>query len=216
MLEHGSSKRPLLLSFDFKAAFPSLKRRWLELTLAHYGVPQGMLWAIAALYHAPIAFARFGDMHLTPMCELASGVLQGCPLSGSLWALCMDPLLRHLQRPFPSLDHGVVRACADDIGLVMMCVTQLVLIAETFCFAEKLAGLALQPAKCVAVPLWAPLSSEVQSQTHSDLVEARGWWGAFQVSDVVKYLGVWLGPGATAELQWKAPIGEVVETHPSS
>eukprot|EP00959_Pyramimonas_sp_CCMP1952_P013274 280092-Pyramimonas_sp.AAC.1 len=113
-LADGPRKRPLLLSFDFRAAFPSLSRRWLELVLVHYGVPLGVCWAIGALYTAPIAFARFGDMPHTPMCELGSGVLQGCPLSGSLWALAMDPLLRHLHRLFPSIDHGVVRACADD------------------------------------------------------------------------------------------------------
>eukprot|EP00959_Pyramimonas_sp_CCMP1952_P165754 3464550-Pyramimonas_sp.AAC.1 len=78
------------------------------------------------------------------------------------------------------------------------------MIAETFSFAEKLAGPALQPAKCAAVPLWAPLSPEVQSQTRRGLAEACDGWGALQVSDAVKDLGVWLGPGAAADFQWKA------------
>eukprot|EP00959_Pyramimonas_sp_CCMP1952_P324352 6788891-Pyramimonas_sp.AAC.1 len=75
------------------------------------------------------------------------------------------------------------------------------MIAETFCFAVKLAGLELQPAKRAAAPLWTPLSPEVQSQTRRDHEWVCDRGGAFQVSDVVKYLGVWLGPGATDELQ---------------
>eukprot|EP00959_Pyramimonas_sp_CCMP1952_P073064 1526853-Pyramimonas_sp.AAC.1 len=106
------------------------------------------------------------------MFELTSGVLQGCALSDRLWALCVDPLPRHLQRPSPALDHAAVRACADDIGLILLCASQLAMIAETSSLAEMLAGLALQPARCVAAPLRAPFPPEVQSRARRDLERA--------------------------------------------
>eukprot|EP00959_Pyramimonas_sp_CCMP1952_P223242 4667059-Pyramimonas_sp.AAC.1 len=46
---------------------------------------------------------------------------------------------------------------------------QLIMIVETFSFAEQLAGVALQPAHSVAAPLWAPFSTGVQSLTRRDL-----------------------------------------------
>eukprot|EP00959_Pyramimonas_sp_CCMP1952_P365066 7644583-Pyramimonas_sp.AAC.1 len=54
---------------------------------------------------------------------------------------------------------------AGDVGLSLLCIQQLAMIAETFSFAEQLAGLAFQPASCVAAPLRAPFLPEVQNQT---------------------------------------------------
>ena len=87
---------PVLATYDVAAAaFPSLGHQWLFNQLRRVGLPDGYLHVIRALYHLPMAYARFGGC-VIPMFFLLSGVLQGCPLSGSAWAFAMDPILRAL------------------------------------------------------------------------------------------------------------------------
>ena len=45
-----------------------------------------------------------------------TGVIQGCALSGSLFAIAMDPILRWVKASINLVGFGIVRACADDIG----------------------------------------------------------------------------------------------------
>eukprot|EP00959_Pyramimonas_sp_CCMP1952_P243679 5093574-Pyramimonas_sp.AAC.1 len=50
-----------------------------------------------------------------------SGVLQGCPLSGSLYVIASNPFLLDLEHCLVARGRllGVVRACADDLGAVL-------------------------------------------------------------------------------------------------
>eukprot|EP00959_Pyramimonas_sp_CCMP1952_P311586 6520899-Pyramimonas_sp.AAC.1 len=53
------------------------------------------------------------------MFAIESGVAQGCPASGSVWAIALDPITRH-----PHADPGCdphsnyLGACADDLGIM--------------------------------------------------------------------------------------------------
>ena len=55
-----------------------------------------------------------------------SGVLQGCPLSGSLFAIIMNPFLMHFESNIEIKMKDMVRACANDIGMVLKSVSDLV------------------------------------------------------------------------------------------
>lgn len=50
--------------------------------------------------------------------QLQRGVKQGCPLSGTLFALAVDPLLRRLVEGGGPLKHKVF-AYADDLAIVL-------------------------------------------------------------------------------------------------
>ena len=100
---------------DVKAAFPSLSHDYLFHLLEHINMPLSFRTAIRRLYE--------GNTHqlllkgqLFPSVTLLSGVRQGCPLSPTLFALAIDPLLHSLQALLPE---ATIRAFADDIALVV-------------------------------------------------------------------------------------------------
>ena len=56
---------------------------------------------------------------LIKLFNILAGVLQGCPLSGSLFVICIDPLLEFFRSHIEKPGLGKVRACADDIGATL-------------------------------------------------------------------------------------------------
>ena len=71
-----------------------------------------------------------------------SGVRQGCPLSGILFAMAIDFLLRRIHNAL-KLGHGVVRGYADDTAVVIEdFIRDLPFLCRLFCDFEKISGLA--------------------------------------------------------------------------
>ncbi len=50
---------------------------------------------------------------------ILSGTIQGGPVSGSIFAMCIDPILRRLIRCLVKEVKGIRRACADDVGFTL-------------------------------------------------------------------------------------------------
>ena len=78
------ANHPILIFWDFLAAFPSVAQRFLFLLLPLIGVPQGFVNFVIALYN----FNRC--VHATSGAVLfvfLAGILQGCPLSGLLFTI---------------------------------------------------------------------------------------------------------------------------------
>ncbi|CAM2098615.1 unnamed protein product [Caretta caretta] len=113
-----------LLSLDQEKAFDRVDHRYLLSTLQAFGFgPQfvGFLWV---LYTSAECLVKF-NWTLTEPVSFGQGVRQGCPLSGQLYALAIEPflcLLRWrltglvLQEPELQL---VLSAYADDVLLVI-------------------------------------------------------------------------------------------------
>ena len=78
--------KPCFIRFDMKAAFPSLARRWLWPVLRRFLLPEGYINAIMTLCENGFVYSRIGHLHVP-----TGGVVQGCPLSGTPWAMAMDP-----------------------------------------------------------------------------------------------------------------------------
>ena len=93
---HGMQSTPhdpsLFTFFDFAAAFPSLSHQWIASCMIAVGLPSGAIDLILNMYCLNLALASAGT-DLTPLFFILSGVLQGCPLSGFLYALGSDPFL---------------------------------------------------------------------------------------------------------------------------
>ena len=134
-----------------------------------------------------------------------SGVLQGCPLSGSLFVIVIDPLLFLFKKHIEDRGLGKVRACADDIGASVAKLASLGIFQQAFARFRVISGLRLKPKKCMMI-----LTTISASDTN--VVVIRSWlkkncpeWADFQITNSGKYLGFYLGP-KTAYLQWKDPL----------
>ena len=126
---------------------------------------------------------------------MAAGVLQGDPLSGSIFVLVMDPFLRLLRRHVELPGWGVVRACADDVGASLSSVVALVHCFPAFDLIERAAGLALKPRKCKVVPL-CPWSDILVLRIREWLQERVPPWQGFGVVPKAVYLGFQMGPSS--------------------
>jgi len=91
---------PLLVLFDFATAFPSVAHKWLQLCLEYAGFPEHMRNFVKALYTDNKGFISVDGLILA-FCVFGSGVLQGCPLSGSLFVICINPFLIMTKRFYP-------------------------------------------------------------------------------------------------------------------
>ena len=85
----GNFVCPVLALFDFAAAFPSVAHLWLFAVLAARGCPGGFINLIRQMYtFVSTYYLCDGEFNL--LLFIFTGVLQGCPLRGMLFAFAMD------------------------------------------------------------------------------------------------------------------------------
>jgi len=204
------SMLPVLVLFDFAAAFPSVAHAWLRAVLSAVLIPQGVLNAFNVLYDRNQAFGVIDGLVMW-LFEVGCGVLTGCPLSGSLFVLAMDPLLFLFEKHMVVPERGAVFACADDVGAALKALKFLFLVEGFFRRFEKVSGLKLKPVKCNLVPLTANVTASNARAIANWLARYIPGWMHFQVCDFAKYLGLYLGPAAANQINWDAPVRKFCE-----
>ena len=153
------SNKGAIILFDFKAAFPSVDHSFMWQALEASGLPISYIDAIRMIYRDNRHFIPTQD-RLKPGPTMRAGVRQGCPLSGIVFAICIDSLLKRLNSFLGP--HGMLRAYADDIAMVIMnyqC--SIGALAQVFDQFSKVSGLKLNINKTVLIPLW-----PIQDFTH--------------------------------------------------
>ena len=93
--------------------------------------------------------------------------------------------------------------CADDVGIVLCNIHELVAVYTIFFKAQLAAGLHLKHSKCNLVPLSAPLTPDLRNTINIFLRDEVPEWLAFCIVDTAEYLGIWIGPGAGSR-NWTA------------
>ena len=106
-----------VLFIDFAAAFLSVSTVYLWQALWTIGVSSKTIAAIRTMYNNSVSHVILGSCETIPIL-LQSGIKQGCPLSGTLFALLMDPILRFLNKLHPR-DSVRFFAYADDIAVLL-------------------------------------------------------------------------------------------------
>eukprot|EP00959_Pyramimonas_sp_CCMP1952_P087528 1831466-Pyramimonas_sp.AAC.1 len=113
------------------------------------GVP-GLFLNSAKAQHSKISVDMLLGGRRYPGFEIHRGSRQGCPVSGSLFALCLDPVLRQIQSRLLSPQHSL-SAFADDMAFFSQDLySALPVLMRILVRASFVAGLAMSLAKCVA------------------------------------------------------------------
>ena len=156
------------------------------------------------MYSNVKAFVHSSD-GLILLFHILSGVLQGCPLSGSLFTICIEPFIRRLYALIDAKSLGCTRVCADDIGIVLRDRMVLKRLKGVFDTAALVAGAVLKPVKCIIVPIAVVFSDEVAEQFKEWLANLIPEWSHFAIKSVGKYLGFILGPASEGK-SFEAPL----------
>ena len=144
------------------------------------------------------------------LCIVKSGVLQGCPLAALLFVIAMEPFLVMFRTSIEDGALGVLRACADDLALVLKDLASLTIVHRIFEFVEQLAGLTLKIRKCFLILLAPDPDSNFLQFLCDFLNQQIPSWANFQVTDAAEYLGIWLGPKAETE-NWVTQIAKLLD-----
>eukprot|EP00959_Pyramimonas_sp_CCMP1952_P307555 6437433-Pyramimonas_sp.AAC.1 len=92
-----------------------------------------------------LASTRIRD-EVAPLLLITSGVMQGCPLSGSVWTFGIDSIIRSLELALPADPRdGSLGGCAGDLGAVLSKLVHFTRLYPTFASASSVASLDLRP-----------------------------------------------------------------------
>ena len=138
------------------------------------------------------------------------GVRTGCPLSATLFLLCMNPFLELINwlADGPKLARTCV--CADDIGSSLRQLMDLKILHGIFQLAARTSGMFLKPAKCFLAVTAVDLNTDVVHAIKQWLLVNIPDWADFQIVAAGKYLGVWLGKDGDTRT-WAIPSEKYLE-----
>jgi hypothetical protein len=180
-----------LAFIDFRAAFPSILHGWIRMVLLATGLPHTFVAAFLFLYTAVSAAIRFGNCPPVWL-PMLSGIRQGCPASGAIFAICIDPLLRRIGSWLPS-PWSWLTAYADDIAIALRGARLLLpMLFSIIDEAESCTGLCINVAKSTVVPLW---TTDIEAAT-AEVQALAPRLAELEVASFFKHLGVLVGPGA--------------------
>ena len=130
------------------------------------------------------------------------GALQGCPRSGFVFNVSSALILRAIYITAVS-GPSTTRACADDIGMAVRRITQLLKVGRVFRAVKLVSALALKPKKRKIV-IMKKVSEASSGEIRTWLAQNLPEWTDLVICEVGKYLGFLVGPGASSD-QW-APV----------
>ena len=181
---------PAIVLFDYAAAFPSVAHAYLFLCLSMIKLPKGIMNFFEALCTGNRVFANIDGVVIW-LFDALCGVLQGCPASGTLFVIAINPCLHLIDESIGKND--IVRAFADDIAIVIDRLGTLSQIAKIFEAFRRASNLAVKPNKCVIIPLGSPFSDEIVRKVRVFLGEHIPDWAKFAIEPRGEYLGFFIG-----------------------
>lgn len=190
---HSVAKLAVTALFDYAHAFASVKHSWIMRVCERICVPEGARNFIAGRYSECRAFIQ-QQGEILPLFQVLSGVLQGCPLSSTLFTLAIDPLLWIFSQTIVRNQIGVVCACADDIAIALHNMSTLKMVSDIFNLFSNVSGLTLAPHKCILILVSAEANPHNIAVVQQWLAQNVPGWSSMAIDNVGVYLGFALGP----------------------
>ena len=115
-----------IISLDQEKAFDRFDHGFLFSTLRAFGFGEGFVSLLGLLYKEAFCLVKVGGGLSCPV-QVQRGIRQGCPISGQLYSLAIEPLLVSLRSRLsgimlpglPQRPSLVVSAYADDINVIV-------------------------------------------------------------------------------------------------
>lgn len=193
-----------VMLLDVEAAFPSVSHEWLHRFFKHIGSPAALCRCLKMAYSGLSTVVSFGTS-CSRSFRLRAGVRQGCPASGSIFAMLLDPWVRLLGRRLSVPEH-VVAVYADDVAVGARSLPDAARpLAAAAVVLQRATGLRMKGSKCLAIPC-----RESDAQRIADALAATNVFGESSVVEAARYLGVTIGPRSGAS-QWRDAIAKFWE-----
>ncbi|CAK0896046.1 unnamed protein product, partial [Prorocentrum cordatum] len=216
MQDDSTNGDPMMVLCDFGDTFPSPCRTRPNIASEKADSPEGICNMMEATCPLPLAFANLAAV-IECFGAIASGCPLGCPWSGTLWMVGLDPLIWDLH-PWTAHPVGAVFGdCVDAAGSVPPSSKMLRLLSRVFFVAEYGARLVLKTAKtakCKIIPLAGAVAPAVEDRVRDKIADLVPRWSDMLINDRAEYLGVRQGPSDDDGHSWgKVTLGGQRFTH---
>jgi hypothetical protein len=91
-------KNLFMVQIDFSNAFGSVPQKMIDWNTSRMGLPDNLVDPVMDTYDGCETILSLNTGVSSPI-PWTSGTVQGCPLSPTLFNICLEPLLRALERP---------------------------------------------------------------------------------------------------------------------
>ena len=188
-----------LFSLDQEKAFDRGDHKYLFKTLKAFGFEKRFISWIELMYSRATVLLKVGGGLSRPV-PVQRGIRQGCPLSGMLYALAIEPLLHKLRQSLTGLHMAdstnntfSVSAYADDITVVIKCQNDIRFLEQKLKQYEQASSARVNWAKCEGLILgeW--------SNKEKPILPAGLQWSI----EGMKVLGVYLGNENFQKKNWE-------------
>jgi hypothetical protein len=202
---------PALCFLDIAAAFPSILHDYMLQVVSRFLGPHPLAHMIGSMYHNnECDMIIRGNTY--PGFRIYCGVRQGCPLSGSLFALCFHPVILHLSNMMYRHSMHIafhIYAYADDLACIMFEFwKQLETFAACLSVIASAAGLHINWRKVQIIPLHRHPNIDLFRRR---LSATRPAWAAAKIALQAKYLGFIVGPEVTDKVSFAGPLLKYIE-----
>ena len=194
-----------LLSIDQEKAFDRVGHAYLFGVLGGLGLGQGFISWVRLLYSGASVVLRVGGGLSRPV-PVGRGIRQGCPLSGMLYALALEPLLHRLRARLPGFAFAedaprspAVSAYADDLTVLITGQDDVDSLRSVLVQYERASSAKVNWAKSEGLLLGTWTNRTIP------LLPGGLQWGR----EGIRTLGVFLGRGAFKEKNWEGLVERV-------